>query len=198
VALAGGIDVSQIRADLNLESEDTFGLKNLYAEVFEGRLKLGSLRFAENRIEDTTLELTHISLGRLLAFADIDGLEGTGFLNISLPAGSDETGVYIRNGTFNSISPGRLAYTQEGVAGSNIGLQALENFQYKDISGTVNYQSDGAYQIAIRLEGKNPDLYGGHPVVFNLNITGSLPELFEAMFITGDFEEAILNEVRSR
>ncbi len=198
LALAGGIDVSQIRADLNLESEDTFGLKNLYAEVFDGRLNLSSLRFAENRIEDTTLEMTHISLGRLLAFADIDGLEGTGFLDISLPAGSDEAGVYIKNGTFNSTGPGRLAYTQEGVAGSNIGLQALENFQYKDLSGTVNYQSDGSYQIAIRLEGKNPDLYGGHPVVFNLNISGSLPELFEAMFITGDFEEAILNEVRSR
>lgn len=198
VVLAGGIDVSNIRADLNLESEDTFGLTNLYAEVFEGRLNLSSLRFTENRIEETTLEMTHISLGRLLAFADIDGLEGTGFLNISLPAGSDEAGVYISNGTFNSTGPGRLAYTQGGVAGSNIGLQAMENFQYKDLSGTLNYQSDGAYQIAIRLEGNNPDLYGGHPVVFNLNISGSFPELFEAMFITGDFEEAILNEVRSR
>jgi len=198
LALAGGIDVSNVRADLNLESEDAFGLKNIYAEVFEGRLNLGSLRFAENRIEDTTLEMTHISFGHLLAFADINGLEGTGFLNISLPAGSDEAGVYIRDGTFHSTGPGRLAYTQAGVAGSNIGLQALENFQYKDLSGTVNYQSDGAYQIAIRLEGNNPDLYGGHPVVFNLNISGSLPEVFEAMFITGDFEEAILNEVRSR
>ena len=198
LALAGGIDVSNVRADLNLESEDAFGLKNIYAEVFEGRLNLGSLRFAENRIEDTTLEMTHISFGHLLAFADINGLEGTGFLNISLPAGSDEAGVYIRDGTFHSTGPGRLAYTQAGVAGSNIGLQALENFQYKDLSGTLNYQSDGAYQIAIRLEGNNPDLYGGHPVVFNLTISGSLPELFEAMFITGDFEEAIMNEVRSR
>jgi len=198
VALAGGIDVSHIRADLNLESEDTFDLNNLHAELMDGELNLGKLRFAENRIEDTTLEMTHISLARLLAFADIDGLEGTGFLNISLPAGSDEKGVYVRNGTFNSTAAGHLAYTKEGVAGSNIGLQALENFQYKDLSGTIDYQSDGVYQIAIRLEGNNPDLYGGHPVVFNLNISGSLPELFEAMFITGDFEEAILNEVRSR
>jgi len=198
VALAGGIDVSHIRADLNLENEETFDLKNLYADVFDGRLTLGSLRFADNRIEDTTLEMTHISLARLLAFADVDGLDGTGFLELSLPAGSDETGMYIRNGVFNSTGPGHLAYTKEGVAGSNIGLQALENFQYKDLSGTLNYQSDGAYQIAIRLEGNNPDLYGGHPVVFNLTISGSLPELFEAMFITGDFEEAIMNEVRSR
>jgi hypothetical protein len=197
IALAGGIDVANIRADLSLEDMDTFGLKNLYAEVFDGQLNLGSLRFSENRIADASVKFSHINLGRLLAFADIDGLEGTGFLDISLPVGSDNIGVYVKNGTFSSNSPGHLAYTKEGVAGSNIGLQALENFQYKDLSGSVNYQSDGAYQIAIRLEGKNPDLYGGHPVVFNLNIGGSIPELFEAMFMTGSFEESILKQIRT-
>ena len=198
VALAGGVDVTHIRADLKLEDMDTFGLKNLHAEVFDGQLKLDSLRFEENRIEDTTIELSHINLGRLLAFAHVDGLKGTGFLDLSLPVGSDQLGVYVRNGTFSSNGPGRLAYTKEGVAGSNIGLQALENFQFKDLSGTLNYQSDGAYQITIHLEGKNPDLYGGHPIVFNLSIGGSLPELFEAMFITGSFEESILKQIRTK
>jgi hypothetical protein len=197
VALAGGVDVAHIGADLNLEDTDTFGLKNLHAEVFDGQLILNSLRFSESRIEDTTVTLNHINLGHILAFADIDGLEGTGFLDISLPVGSDQAGVYVKNGSFSSNGPGRLAYTKEGVAGSNIGLQALENFQYKDLSGTINYQSDGAYQITIRLEGQNPDLYGGHPIVFNLNIGGSLPELFESMFMTGNFEESILKQIRT-
>jgi len=74
----------------------------------------------------------------------------------------------------------------------------LENFQYKDLSGTLNYQSDGNYVLTIRLDGKNPDLYGGHPVVFNLNVNGLLPELFEAMFMTGSFEESILKQIQSR
>jgi len=197
VALAGGVDVTNIRADLKLENMDTFGLKNLHAEVFDGQLHLDNLRFSANRIEDTTIELSHINLGRLLAFTDIDGLEGTGFLEVFLPTGSDETGIYVKNGTFSASGPGRLAYTKQGVAGSNIGLQALENFHFNDLSGTINYQSDGAYQMAIHLEGKNPDLYGGHPIVFNLNIGGSLPELFEAMFMTGSFEESILKQIRA-
>ncbi len=197
VALAGGIDVSHIRADLNVETADSFGLNNLFAEVFDGQLNLSSLRYSENRIEDTTLELTHISLGHLLEFVDIDGLVGTGYLDISLPAGSDEEGVHIRNGTFASTVPGRLAFTSEGMAGSNIGLQALENFHFQELSGTLDYQSDGDYQINIHLDGKNPDLYGGHPIVFNLNINGSLPEFFEALFMTGSFEESILNQIRA-
>ncbi len=195
VVLAGGVDVTHISADLILEKSETFLLQNLYAEVFDGVLNLDSLQFSNTHIEDTTAELTHINLGHLLAFADIDGLQGTGLLEISLPLSSDETGVFVKNGRFSSTKPGRLTYTQEGVAGGNIGLQALENFQYQDLSGTIDYQSDGAYQIGIHLEGKNPDLYGGHPIVFNLNISGTLPALFEALFITGDFEESILKQI---
>lgn len=194
--LAGGVDVANIRADLYFENADTFGLNNLSAEVFNGQLKLASLHFSENRLEETTVEGVDIDLGRLLAFVDIEGLEGAGKLNISLPAGSDQKGLYIKNGAFNSTGPGRLSYTKEGVVASNIGLQALENFHYQDFSGTITYQADGAYQITIRLEGNNPDLYGGKAIVFNLNINGTLPELFEALFITGSFEESILKQIR--
>ncbi len=198
LALAGGIDVANIRSELELESAEHFELKNLYAEVFDGQLVLDSLQFSENKIADTTVQLSHINLSRLLAFADIGGLEGTGFLDISLPVSSDEAGFHVNNGSFRATAPGRLAYKNQGISSSNIGLQAMENFQYKDLSGTLNYQSDGTYLISVRLEGKNPDLYGGHPVVFNLNINGSLPALFESMFITGSFEESILNEIKSQ
>ena len=196
--LAGGIEMTNIRFELELDGTEHFKLKNLYAEVFDGRIELGGLQLSENRVEDTTVKLSHINLSQLLAYADIDGLAGTGYLDISLPVGSDATGLHIKDGIFGSTGPGRIAYTKEGLAASNIGMQAIENFQFKDLSGTLNYQSDGAYLMAMRLDGKNPDLYGGHPVVFNLNINGSLPALFEAMFVTGSFEESILKEIKSR
>ncbi len=198
IALAGGIEASQLRSEFELDNTGQIALRNLNAKVFDGQLKLSSMQFSENRIEDSTIELSHINLGLLLAYADIDGLEGTGYLDISLPVGSDQSGFQIKNGTFRSTGPGRLAYTKEGIAGSNIGLKALENFQYKELSGTLNYEADGNYVITIRLDGKNPDLYGGHPVVFNLNVNGLLPELFEAMFMTGSFEESILKQIKSR
>ena len=198
ITLAGGVEVARISYDLELENAERYGLKNVSAEVFDGQLRLASLQLSENQIEDTTIELSHINLGLLLAYADIDGLAGTGFLDISLPVGSDKNGFHVKDGTFRSTSPGRLSYMKEGLAASNIGLKAIENFQYKDLSGTLNYQSDGNYVLTIRLDGKNPDLYGGHPVVFNLNVNGLLPEVFEAMFMTGSFEESILKQIRSR
>jgi hypothetical protein len=196
VALAGGIDMRNARAELSLKNMDDFQLSNLYAELFDGQLHADSLEFSDNRLTETTARLSQINFGRLLEFTDIDGLAGTGTLEISLPLGSDATGIYIKNGTFTSTGPGRIAYTREGMADSNIGFRALENFQYKELSGTLNYQSDGSYRIAVHLEGRNPDLYDGHPIVFNLNIGGILPELFEALFMTGDFEESILKQLQ--
>ena len=195
IKLAGGIDLKQIRVDLEVRNTGDVKLRNLYAELFDGQLHLDSLQYSNDRIEDTSVELTHINLEHLLAFANIDGLEGTGFLAFSLPAGSDDTGMHISHGTYRSEGPGRLAYKKGGVVNNNIGLQALENFQYKDLSGTIDYQSNGTYRIGVRLEGKNPDLYGGHPVILNLNINGSLPALFEALFISGNFEESILKQI---
>jgi hypothetical protein len=196
--LAGGIDVSHVRAELYLEGPEHFELKNVFAEVFDGRLELGSAQYSEQQVADTTVDFTHLNLEKMLKYADVDGLQGTGFLDISLPVGSDQTGLHIKNGRFGSTGPGRLAYAKQGLAASNIGLKALENFQFKDLSGTFNYQSDGNYLMNVRLDGKNPDLYDGHQVVFNLNINGLLPAVFESMFITGSFEESILKEIKKR
>jgi len=196
--LAGDIDLENIKAVVDVEDVDRFRLNDLYAEVFDGRVELDSLAYSADGIADTVVRFSHIDLGKLLAYVDIDGLQGSGILDMTLPVGSDNTGIHVKHGTFTSNGGGRLAYTREGLAGSNIGLKALENFLYKSLSGTIDYQSDGAYVMTVRLEGSNPDLYEGHPVVFNLNINGTLPALFEALFMTGSFEESILNEIKSR
>lgn len=196
--LAGGVQVSGFAADLEFSNAETLILHNLAAEVFDGTLRAAWLRVTPDGVEDTEIKLAHIDLARLLTFVDISGLQGTGNLGFTLPLGSDEAGVHVKGGRFQSADPGYISYRKKGVAASNIGLQALENFHYQSLSGTLEYQSKGAYQIGIRLEGNNPDLYGGHPIVFRLNINGVMPELFEALFMTGDFEESILKEIRTQ
>jgi multicomponent Na+:H+ antiporter subunit E len=145
------------------------------------------LSYADGEIEDTAINLTHINLQKLFAFLDMEGLEGTGFIDFHLPAGSHGSAIHIIDGTFTSTGPGRLAYSKGNMASTNIGLLALDNFHYKELSGKIAYDSTGPYKITIHLDGSNPDLYNGYPVIFNLTINGSLPELFEAMFLTGSF-----------
>ncbi|MCF6225572.1 MAG: YdbH domain-containing protein [Xanthomonadales bacterium] len=195
--VAGGLGVDNIRTELQIINTDSLQASLLELQLFGGRLKPAGIHYSAGLLADSLLEFIDIDLHQLLVFADFDGLTGSGSLDIQLPIGSDSGGLYVKNATFSSSAPGYLAYLS-GTPGSNIGLQALENFQYQSLSGTLDYQSNGNYQVLIRLNGSNPDLYDGHPISFNLTINGVLPELFEALFITGSFEEGIIKQIRSQ
>ena len=115
-----------------------------------------------------------------------------------MPAGSRGSSLYVRDGNFSANGPGVLRYAESlsGTAADNIGLAALENFHYSELSGTIDYHIDGSYQVLVHLSGSNPDLYSGYPIALNLNIGGMLPEAFEVLFLTGDFDKAILNAIK--
>ena len=113
----------------------------------------------------------------------------------------DAATVEVVVGALNDIAvaargPGQLSYSS-GAPAANIGLQALENFNYQSLSGTLDYGSDGGYTIGVELLGANPDLYGGYPIRFKLNLGGAMPALFRSLFVTGDFDKAIIEQLRS-
>lgn len=194
--LAAGLDLVSLSTDLDIRSTTDFGALDLEASLLGGRLSAPVLRLADGRLEDALIQWEGFDLGRLLTFLDVNGISGTGTMDASFPVTSTPEGVAVRDGRFSARGPGRLAYDSGGPA-TNIGLQALENFRYDSLEGTVNYGADGAYTIGLDLLGRNPDLYGGHPIRFRLNLGGAMPALFRSLFLTGDFEEAIIDRLRA-
>jgi hypothetical protein len=73
-----------------------------------------------------------------------------------------------------STAPSALLGGGESVA---LALQALSNFQYSDLTLTVNRAAGGDTVALMQVKGRNPDFYGGHPVEFNLNISGKLDQI---------------------
>jgi hypothetical protein len=177
---------------------DTIELKDFQTGVFDGHISINHMRFSPEGLSDTQIDLSDIDFGRVLEYLDMGGLTGTGKLEISLPAGSQGSSLYIRNGVFRAKEPGVLNYSQSmtSTPAENIGLTALENFHYSEFDGTIDYYPDGSYQLVVHLNGNNPDLYDGYPIALSLNIGGILPEAFEVLFLTGDFSEAILNRIK--
>jgi hypothetical protein len=198
IELAAGLYLLQTRASVGLMTPDTIELDDLQAEFFGGRLAADHIRLSPEGLSDTQIRMTDIDLGQVLEYIDVGGLKGTGQLKISLPAGSQGSSLYVRNGVFRANGPGILSYSgsMSATPVENIGLAALENFQYSELDGTIDYHADGSYQLMVHLVGSNPDLYDGYPIALNLNIDGMLPEAFEVLFLTGDFDQAILNRIR--
>jgi hypothetical protein len=196
--LAAGLAIENVNSGIEIRGEDKLLIKAISASLFNGAISISSLQLEQGVLQDMLVNLSETDLAAILAFADIDGLTGSGSVDINLPVSSDEIGPYIHDGTFSSNIPGILQYeiADAGAVAGNIGLQALQNFHYSSLDGSINYASSGEYRISVRLAGNNPDLYEGHPVALNLNIAGELPELFEVLFLSGNFEEAILNRIR--
>ncbi|MEE8339703.1 MAG: YdbH domain-containing protein [Xanthomonadales bacterium] len=198
IRLAAGLNLLQTRVSIGLMTPDTFELDDLQAEFFGGQLSVDQLRFSPEGLSDTQIKMTDIDLEQVLEYIDVGGLTGTGRLAISLPTGSQGSSFYVRNGVFRANGPGILSYAGAISAApvENIGLFALENFHYSELDGTIDYHPDGSYRLMIHLAGSNPDLYDGYPIALTLNIGGMLPEAFEVLFLTGDFDKAILNRIR--
>ncbi|MGB0495901.1 MAG: intermembrane phospholipid transport protein YdbH family protein, partial [Kangiellaceae bacterium] len=105
----------------------------------------------------------------------------------------------VENGHFSSNRPGILKYdsgqNQEDVE-ANIALHALQDFHYDKLEGTINYNKEGAYEIKLHLLGSNPSLYDGYPIDFDLNLNGELSDVFQSVFLTGDFEKSIIEKAK--
>ncbi len=193
--LAAGLDLTTLNTSIEFAGAD-FGLLSFDARLLGGELRTPALKLAGGQLQGTLIEWTGFDLGQLLTFVDVAGLDGSGTLDATIPIVNDGSGPSVEAGRFAARGPGVLRY-RSGVPATNIGLQALENFQYDSLEGQLDYASDGGYTIALDLLGRNPDLYGGHPVRFRLNLGGEMPALFRSLFITGDFEKAIIERLRA-
>ncbi len=136
---------------------------------------------------DLALAVDHVDLARLLELAEIEGLSATGDLGGRIPASIAADGLVIRDAVLVAAGPGTLRYAPATTPSALLGggesvelaLQALSNFQYSDLKLTVNRDAGGETIALMQVKGKNPDFYGGHPVEFNLNISGKLDQILD-------------------
>ena len=150
----------------------------------DGRLVLASQdRSALAQDAAFLLTVENVDLGKLLEIADIPGLRATGHIAGSIP-------VVIRNGE-PLLVDGSLAAQEGGViiyqseAGdaaqteqTKLLTDALKNFHYTALSGGLSGNANGEVVLRLSLRGSNPDLYEGYPFAINVNVEGSLADLF--------------------
>jgi hypothetical protein len=136
--------------------------------------------------QSLVLDLVDLDLTEVLKLVDLSGLSGSGKLNGRLPVTRRGSTVEIRNGVLAGTPEGGwIRYAPDaGMASAatqqedlNIVLAALRNFRYREISITLDGDTEGPVDVAIHLAGANPDYLAGHPVEFNLNVNSYLVDL---------------------
>jgi hypothetical protein len=164
-------------------------VEQLRWQFAEGRIRAAPFTIGSEKMRfSTTLNAERLQLNEIFALAQLDGLTGEGTMHGTLPitvSGSEAT---ITGGELVSDRPGWVRYRPEeapaalqaGGENVNLLLQALENFRYEKLRLTIDGRTDGDMDVRLHIAGANPDLYGGHPIEFNLNLEGALADVVRA------------------
>ncbi|HRE15944.1 MAG TPA: YdbH domain-containing protein, partial [Rhodocyclaceae bacterium] len=195
--LATGTALADFRVDLALSAK-ALQMNALQLNLLGGSVHAGPHTLPWPLTDQTVpLEIREFDLGQLLALFRKPDLSGSGQLSGVLPLAYHDGALEVRDGRLNSLGSGTLKYAPTLAIPDNPGLQALRNLHFQKLGLEVGYASSGAYRAQLKLDGNNPDFYGGYPVRFNLNLNGELPGLFRAAIFSGDFNRHILEQLQS-
>lgn len=180
-----------------LESELTLERATLpmFGGVFE---VLPSTVNIDQRPIFLTIGVQNVDLSQLLDSLNYPALSGSGSISGKLPLRIDADTIEMEGGVLKGMRPGVLKYQGPVADNENIAFKALRNLMYHSLQAQVNYRPNGDYHLGLRLEGSNPEILSGHPLAFNLNLSGQLPELLKNSMLVGDFDQSILEQVTTK
>ncbi len=143
----------------------------------------------QNGAADLLVRVSALPLERLLREWQVEGLDGTGLISGTIPVAIRAKGVGIGGGRLDGQQPGVIrvdfgsARNTLTSAGSQVELavRTLEDFHYRELSIGVSKPMDGELSLAIGLDGNNPAVLEGHPFRFNINLSGRLEPILEAI-----------------
>jgi hypothetical protein len=148
------------------------------------------------------LRLVELSLAQVLALEG-DDISGTGRLDGTLPIRLLGNVASIEGGRVRAAPPGGIIRVSEdfrvpsGQPGLDFALRALHNFDYSRLEADVDYAENGDLQLAVRLRGRNPDVEGGRPIHYNLNINENVPLLLKSLRLQDQVTREVERRVRN-
>jgi hypothetical protein len=164
-------------------------VEELRWEFAQGRIRAAPFTVGSEGMQfSTTLKAERLQLDEIFALAQLEGLTGEGTMHGTVPITVSGGEATIAGGELVSDRPGWVRYRpdqapaalQAGGQNVNLLLQALENFRYDKLRLTIDGRTDDEMDVRLHLAGANPDLLGGHPIEFNLNLEGALANILRA------------------
>lgn len=182
-------------------SGDTLTVQTTTARLLGGSARLDP--FAYDLTEgkaDVVVDVADVDLARVLALEG-DHVSGTGVLNGTLPVRVRGHEPSIVAGQVRSEPPGgvirvsRALTEAAGQPGLDFALRALQDFQYSLLEADVAYSPEGDLTLAVRLEGRNPDIEGGRPIHYNVTVNENLPTLLKSLRLQDQVTREIERQV---
>lgn len=181
-----GLPLTRGRASYELDTDGLLTILALEFEMAGGHISSEAFTVDSSGEGDSefALNIEGVTLSQMLEFSQITGLDGTGTLSGQIPIAIAGREVRLADGRLAAVAPGQLRYTPSQLPiflrgdGERTKMlrEALTNFQYDELSVTVNGDSgeDGQQTVRFNALGANPDFLDGHPIDLSFTFRGPL------------------------
>jgi hypothetical protein len=181
---SGGLSFEDLTAEADLRGSelDVQGASWSYAG---GRLRTAGRFDLAAEEHPFTVEVSGVSLERLLEQLAVAGLSGSGRLSGELPLVFDGESFRVARGSLAAEAPGVVRYVPAGAAAEGLGVGgdlevlvgALEELHYEKLRLELDGALSGDVRLKAEIDGRNPRYEGGRPIELNLNLEANLPAL---------------------
>lgn len=189
-----GVPITDIHGALRWQA-DGLWLSGLTAQVFDGHIALSPM--ALNAKPSGEAHFSDIALEKLLSYANVDGLTGSGSLKGRLPFVYDR-GLSVKNGRAESHdgwisyqAGEQLAATGEANISLGLTLGLLSDLRYDKLSADISMAGTGEAVINSHLQGRAPVKGKLHPVNFNYHHQENLLQLLASLRFAQDLTERL-------
>lgn len=186
--LQAGVPLTNFLASYTLAADEQVKIDTLTMEFGGGRITVEPVTIGLSSQEhQVTFNVENVQLTEVAMLSGLDGLAADGILSGTIPVRIGNGDAVVEGGLLTTDQPGWIRYrsdqTTSAVAqndgGFNLALQALEDFQYESLSLALNGSLSQELEAALSLKGRNPNLYDGYPIEFNLNLSGELANVIQ-------------------
>lgn len=152
------------------------------------------------------LQLDKIDLAKVLQQHPTSDLSGNGKISGTIPLLISQKGISVDQGYLAAESPGgQLQYRPAAASSMAAGnknmktvLNALDNFHYSVLSSNVSYDIAGKLNLALAIQGNNPNFEKGRAINFTINLEEDIPALITSMQLSSQINDTIKRRVQQR
>ncbi len=170
-----------------------------------GNLSFHSFPHAKEGVQKSEITLRGVDIEKLIKIAEIDGLEGSGKIEGTLPLELGPKGFIVKGGLIKNSGDGEFRYAPASFPAALQGKdqrmktvrKALGHFKFNQIELSIDGPLEGSLRTTLKAKGTNPS-FDDRPIELNINLEGALDSVLSQVlnpsaFTTNKAQEALEN-----
>ena len=198
---AGGLPPIKTTLAFQLLAKPALRIEAIRMDVVGGQISTSPFTIDPVRPTiDTVIAFHQVDLAEFFKLVGVDGLDGSGRLDGTIPMKVTPDAASIRDGHLASSAPGVIRLDSFALpkqltdAGESVTLmlRALADFHYESLSVDLNGEAAGDGTILLKLQGNNPALLDGRPFHININLQSNFDRLVDIALRSMEAAQALL------